>query len=54
MKVLLDTCVISELRKSNGDQNVFDFVQYLPIDHLFINSMKYIDKLIEYTHLPTF
>jgi len=37
MRVLLDTCVISEIRKPNGHKRVKETVSDLPDDHLFIS-----------------
>ena len=37
MRALIDTCVLSEVKKSNGDQNVKDAIRLIPADHLFIS-----------------
>lgn len=37
MRVLLDTCVLSELQKTNGLVSVHDFVKALPVNNIFIS-----------------
>ncbi len=39
MRVLLDTCVLSELQKTNGLVSVHDFVKALPVNNIFISAI---------------
>ena len=39
MKVLLDTCVLSEIRKPDGNPAVKDFVRSIPSDKLFVSVL---------------
>jgi len=39
MKALLDTCVLSELQKTNGCVSVQDFVKALPTHDIFISAI---------------
>lgn len=37
MRVLIDTCVLSEVRKSDGEKKVKEAVRLVPAHHLFIS-----------------
>jgi predicted nucleic acid-binding protein len=37
MKLILDTCVVSELGRRDGSKHVADFIDAFPDDHLFLS-----------------
>ena len=39
MKVLLDTCVLSEVRRPDADANVWAFMDAIPADDLYISVL---------------